>query len=266
MAPKKRTPKINVGEYPYADIMPISRKDAIDRAIAKAKWTKIVSYGVIVAIVISAGSFGFKFFEQLNYDGAVRDQSAIETEIATHADVDGALTIRDTITGNILRASAATINWQDLMNRVSSNLPDNSKLTSFEVKTGGVDKEKPAIAVLVNISSEQPIAYSAVLDSFSNINGLVDGSLQIGDLFAQGSAEDGDLRYIYPVAFSIDGSILANLFAYLTGDAEAPETPEKIEEEQIGTPTPDPEDTSIIDDAEDAVDETNADTADGAGN
>lgn len=235
---KKKVVKINVGQFPYVDIMPQSRIDSIERGIAKSKWTRFVVAGTVFALVLSAGSVGFKFLEQINYDQAVSEKDAVEALIKTNGEVDAALTIRDSLTSNLLSSSASTINWQDLIQRVSQNLPSNSSLVSFQVQTGGIEEGKPAIALLVNIASTEPIAYSTVLESFGQINGLVDGSLAIGNLFAQGSIEAGDLRYIYPVAFSIDTSILSNLFSYLTNGSEAPAAPEKLNEEQLEPEAP----------------------------
>lgn len=250
----KRIPKINVGEFPYVDIMPVSRRDAIERGIAKAKWVKIVTAGTIVAVVLSAGSFGFKFINQLSHDSAVNAQASVEEEIATFADVDNALTIRDYITNNILRSSEASVKWQDIMQRVRSNLPANSELTSFEVVTGGTNDKDASVAVLVSIASAEPIAYSTVLDSFGKINGLIDGSLQIGNLATQGSAEGGDAKYVYPVAFSIDNSVLAHIFSYLDEDAENTQDTANVQEEQPDAEADESSQVSeILDDAKEAA-------------
>lgn len=239
MAIKKNT-KINVGEFPYVDIMPTSRRNSIERGLARKKWIKIVSTGAVFAVLLSAGAVGFRFYEQMNQDSALSSQAAVESSIKTHAAVDTVLTLRDTLTRNVLRSSASTINWQDLMARIQNNLPSSSSIVSFETQTGGTLKDKPAIAVLVSIASTQPIAYSTVLESFGHINGLVDGSLEIGDLFAQGTADKGDVKYVYPVAFSVDSSILATNFDYLKTKTAAPKAPEKLKEKAIATPTPTP--------------------------
>lgn len=216
----KQTPKINVGEFPYIDIMPLSRREVIEKKVAKQKWIKFVTIGAIVAVILSAGAGGFRFLEQFNHDKAASDQAAVEKNIDTFSEVDDALTIRDSVTDKILNASASSVEWEEIISRITSNLPSDSVLTSLEVQTGGITESEPAIAVLVSISSSQPIAYSKVLESFGNIDGLVDGSLKIGNLFAQGSVENGDSKYIYPVAFSIDNTVLANIFSYLDPAAE----------------------------------------------
>lgn len=230
MAPKKRVPKINVGEFPYIDIMPLSRREAIERGVAKTKWIKIVTGGAVVALILSLGAVGFNFSEQINYDNALSAQKAVETKIAAHSDVDNALTLKDLLTKNVDKASKSSIQWGELHKRISENLPEGSTLTSLDALTGGTIEKKPAVAVLTNISSDEPIAYSKVLDAFSKIPGLVDGSLQIGNMFAQKSTDpttgNPTTVYVYPVAFSVDSSILVYDFA-ANKKKDPPAAPEK---------------------------------------
>ena len=241
---KKRIPKINVGEFPYVNIMPQSRLAAIESGVAKAKWIKIIGVGVAFAAVVCLGSVGFGIVAQINQDSAISAQADVEKTIKSNAIVDSALTIRDSLTKDILRSSASTIKWQDLESRVRTNLPGDSELVSFQAVTGGTEKGKTAVAVLVSIASTQPIEYSKVLKSFSNISGLVDGSLQIGNLSAQGNLLSNDLKYVYPVAFSVDSSISANLFDYLKDPSKAPKPSAKTSNTPMATTSPAPSDGS----------------------
>lgn len=269
---KKKNPKINVGEYAYADLMPISRKTAIERGQARSKWIKIVIQGAVVAVILCVGAIGFRGFEQVNYNNAMSEQEKVEAQIKTHAEVDRALTLRDLLKGNILKASSSAINWQDLLHRVSSNLPEDSTLSSFQVETGGTSTEEgsPTAAILVTVSSLQPIAYSQVLESFGKVPGLIGETLLIGDMTtSSGTNADGNevTVYLYPVAFNIDQTILANIFGYLNGESEEKEEIEVvvepaddlieddlIEEELTETETDSTDDDSIVED-EDSIDE-----------
>ncbi len=255
---RNKTPKITVGDYPYVNLMPTSRQDAIDRAAAKTKWLKIVAGAMIAAVVLSGLSVGYRILQQFTYDGVISEQEDIEAEISQYAEVDNALTVKDTVEGNIVTVTATSINWQDLHSRIASNLPAGSYLGTLKVQTGGKAIDANSVAVTVNVTSQQPIAYSNILVSFGKVPGILPDSLIIGDLIASTGSTDGSSVYNYPIAFKVDTSILAKNFAYLTDDeAEAVETPEEVQEEELPIIAPEDE-TNIIEDAENAVDEANA--------
>lgn len=236
---RSKGPKLVVGDFPYVSLMPANRLNAIEVEEAKTKWIKTVGAGIVIAVVIAVASVGFKIIHQIGYDGAKQDAAAVEASILKFGEVDDALTIKSSIEGEIIEGTANTINWQDIQNRIAQNLPTGSSITTFNVNTGGTESDENSVSVFVNVSSIQPIAYAQILDSFGKVPGLVPDTLLIGDLTSL--TQSSDVVYSYPVAFSIDGSILSQRWKYLTDkDAPKQDAPTAIEEEPLPVPVPDP--------------------------
>lgn len=235
---RAKGPKLVVGDFPYVSLMPANRLNAIEVEEAKTKWLKTVGAGVVIAIVIGVASVGFKVIHQISYDNAKQDAAAVESSILKFGEVDNALTIKSGIEGEILEGSANSINWQDLQSRIAQNLPGGSSITTFNVNTGGTETDSSSVSVFVNVSSLQPIAYAQILDSFGKVSGIIPDSLLIGDLTSSGSAGEQAV-YSYPVAFTVDTSILSQRWKYLVDkDAPKQDAPEAIQEEQLPVPLP----------------------------
>lgn len=231
-------PKLVVGDFPYVSLMPANRLNAIEVEEAKSKWIKTVGAGVVIAIVIAVASVGFKVIHQIGYDNAKVDAAAVEASILKFGEVDNALTIKSGIEGEIIEASANSVNWQDLQNRIAQNLPSGSSITTFNVTTGGKEGEESSVSVFVNVSALEPLDYAQILDSFGKVSGILPEGLLIGDLTSTGS--DGEQTiYSYPVSFTVDTSILSQRWKYLT-DENAPkqDAPEAIQEEKLPVPVP----------------------------
>lgn len=201
---RRKTPKINVAEFPYVDIMPQSRRDAIDRDVAAAQWKRILAWTAIIAVVVSLGSVGFRFYTQLLNDSANSKLSAVETKIDSYASVDEALTIENGINANITTATANSIGWIDLLSRIQSGIPSGASPGNLNVITGGT--KAVSVAVSVDISSTKPITYAEVKGSLENIKGILPESILIGDM--DSSTTDSGRVYTYSVAFSVDDSLL----------------------------------------------------------
>jgi hypothetical protein len=226
----KRAPKVklNVGEFPTVDIMPVSRRNTIELKLARAKWTKNLITAVAVGVVLSTAAFGFRVYNQLQYDAAVSEQELVESQINTEAnvDIDHALTLRETLKVNVQTGGLTAIKWQDLESRITNQLPNNVTITALSISTGGIDEGAPAATMLMSITSPQPITYSTTFDAFNNIDGIVEGTVKIGNLTGTaGSTEGEGSSYTYPVAFSIDTSVLANPLEAVEGETAPLEAP-----------------------------------------
>lgn len=217
MASFKRTPKINVGEFPYADIMPLSRKRAIENAVTQKKWVKIVAVGVAAAILLSGASFGFKFVNQMTYNSAVSDQKDIETQISKNSATDDALSIFDSRTNSVDKATAAQIKWAELYKKLQEATPEGASLGTAQIVPGGTNSKEAAVAVILDITSNQPISYSDAYDSFSDFPGLVKGQIAISNLSGDsGTSNAGTSEanapsagaYSYSIGLLLDGSYL----------------------------------------------------------
>lgn len=213
---RSKTVKINVGEFPTVDLMPASRLEEIAKKAAKASWTARVISATVIMALIGAGSFGFKYWNQMLYDQQVSQKTAIESRIAELADVDKALSIQIQINENIKNSTLAQINWVELLQRVQSNLPETSGLTDFGVLAGGYQEGEPAVGIQMTIASPEPISYSQMLIALEGVPGFV-GPLLLGNITttnAPGPAgPDGEpgpdvFVYSYPLSFSVDISIL----------------------------------------------------------
>lgn len=237
---RSKGPKLVVGDFPYVSLMPANRLNAIEVEEAKGKWIKTVGAGVVIAIVIGVAAVGFKVIHQISYDNAKQDAAAVEASILEFGEVDNALTIKTGIEGEITQGSANSINWQDLQNRISQNLPGGSSITTFDVVTGGKEGDASSAAVFVNVSALEPLDYAQILDSFGKVSGIIPDSLLIGDLTSTGS-DGSQIVYSYPVSFTVDSTVLSQRWKYLTDkDAPKPEAPEAIQEEKLPVPIPDP--------------------------
>lgn len=214
---RAKGPKLVVGDFPYVSLMPINRLNAIEVEEAKTKWVKTVGAGVVIAIVISIAALGFKVINQLSYDGAQQNADKVETSILQYKDVDRALSIKQSIEQNIVSGTKNSINWSEVYNRISQNLPEGSSITSFDVATGGGIKDKSAITVYLNISSLQPIAYAQISDAFNQVPGIISDDVIIGNLTGGGEGN----TYTYPIAFNMDPSVLSTRWESLTNPAGA---------------------------------------------
>lgn len=220
MASFKRTPKINVGEFPYADIMPLSRKRAIENAVTQKKWVKIVAVGVAAAILLSGASFGFKFVNQMTYNSAVSDQKAIETQISKNSATDDALSIFDSRTNSVDKATAAQIKWAELYKKLQEAAPEGASISTAQIIPGGTNSKEAAVAVIVDLSANHPISYYDAYQAYEKFPGLVKGQIAISNLNGSSSTtntstpvsgsddnSDGG-SYSYSIGLLLDGSYL----------------------------------------------------------
>lgn len=239
-AQKQRAPKIVVGDFPYVSLMPESRKTAIEVAEAKSKWIRTVVGGAIVAVMIAIASVGFNVIHGITYAAATMNADAVEAEILNYGEVDDALSIKKLIEGNIVEATSAAINWQDVLNRVAKNLPGQSSVDGFSGIVGGTAEDDYSAVIIVNIASAEPISYAQILDSFEQIEGILPKSIQVGNLTT--NLVNSTTIYYYPVAFTMDSSVLSQRYAYLSQDdstaAPAAEKQDSTSEETPATPAP----------------------------
>lgn len=247
---RAKTVKINVGEFPFADLMPQSRIDAIERKKATKEWVGRIIGAVVIMLLVSAGSVAFKIWNQMQYDAQVDKKAEIDLSISGLADVDRAVSIQLMIEENIKTATVAQINWVDLIERVQSNLPPNSSLKTFNVAAGGYMDNQAAVGIQMTITSSEPIAYSMLSSTVTSIPGFM-GDLEIGNMTAASAPGPADpdgrppgtvSTYTYPIAFSLDTSILLH----------------KQQEEGVALPEPQ-EDPAKIDEEEPLGDETGVD-------
>jgi hypothetical protein len=176
-------------------------------------WVWVVLGAIVVALLIIAGSFAFKFFADQRLAAEQAQTNALLTEIASLSDVSQALATESELTGFRADAMASDLAWTPVIAKVTGILPADATLTGFDLAVGGAPQgddptAEAGVTGTISVDSPTPLDIVAIIRSLRTVDGV---------LYADGqsvtSSQVAADRYAYQLNVVFDQSVYSNQYA-----------------------------------------------------
>lgn len=203
---------------PRVNLMPRSEVVRRERDKLVRVWIWIVLGAILVALVIIAGAFTFKFFAEQRLAAEQARTSALLTEVAALSEVSQALATESELTDFRAVAMAADIVWTPVIDKVNGVLPPDTALTGYDLTVGGAAQtEDPTleqgVVGTVSIDSPTPLDIVAIIRSLRGVDGILYAD---GQSVTPSPVSEG--RYSYLLNVEFDQTVYANQYAVEGGD------------------------------------------------
>lgn len=198
---------------PRVNLMPRSEVARRDRDKLVRLWVWIVFGAILVALLIIAGAFAFRFFADQRLAAEQARTTVLLTEIQSLSEVSQALATEAELTDFRTQAMAADLGWTPVIAKVTGILPPDTALTGFDLTVGGAPQgedaalEKGAVGT-VSVDSPTPLDIVAIIRSLRGVDGV---------LYADGqsvtSSQQSAGRYSYVLNVEFDQTVYSNRYA-----------------------------------------------------
>lgn len=198
---------------PRVNLMPRSEVARRDRDKLVRLWVWIVFGAILVALLIIAGAFAFRFFADQRLAAEQARTTVLLTEIQSLSEVSQALATEAELTDFRTQAMAADLGWTPVIAKVTGILPADTALTGFDLTVGGAPQgedaalEKGAVGT-VSVDSPTPLDIVAIIRSLRGVDGV---------LYADGqsvtSSQQSAGRYSYVLNVEFDQTVYSNRYA-----------------------------------------------------
>ena len=198
---------------PRVDLMPRSEVARRERDQLVRLWVWIVLGAIVVAFLIIAGAFAFKFLADQRLVAEQARTNALLTEIASLSEVSQALATEAELTDYRTEAMATDLAWSPVIAKITSILPADTALIGVDFTVGGVPiGEDPTLEQgligTVTFDSPTPIDIVPLIRSLRGVDGV---------LYADGqsvtSSQVSAGRYSYLLTVDFDQTVYSNEFA-----------------------------------------------------
>lgn len=208
-----------IGGLPRINLMPRSEIERRERDALIRRWMWGVLGAVLVALLIIAGAFTWKWLADQRLSAEQAESSALLSELTALADVSQALAVEQELTNFRAEAMGADFSWAPVIASIDGALPGEAELTGFDLLSGGVPQgEDPALEVglagSVSVGSPNPIDIVATIRSLREIPGVIAAD---GQSVTTSSVTAGAYAYLLTVTF--DQSIYSGDYT-TEGEAE----------------------------------------------
>ena len=195
------------------NLMPRSEVARRERDALVRRWVWIALGAVIVALLIIAGAFAFKFVAE---QGLAAEQARTDvplTEITSLSEVSQALATESELIDLRSDAMASDLAWSPVIAGVNGILPPGTTLTGFDLTVGGAPlgddpSLEQGLVGTMTIDSPTPLDIVAIIRSLRGVEGV---------LFADGqsvtSSQQTVERFTYLLDVQFDQSVYSNLYA-----------------------------------------------------
>lgn len=198
---------------PRVNLMPRSEVARRDRDKLVRLWVWIVFGAILVALLIIAGAFAFRFFADQRLAAEQARTTVLLTEIQSLSEVSQALATEAELTDFRTQAMAADLGWTPVIAKVTGILPPDTALTGFDLTVGGAPRgedaalEEGAVGT-VSVDSPTPLDIVAIIRSLRGVDGV---------LYADGqsvtSSQQSAGRYSYVLNVEFDQTVYSNRYA-----------------------------------------------------
>jgi hypothetical protein len=202
---------------PRVNLMPRSEIARRERDKLVTLWVWIVLGAIVVALLIIAGAFAFKFLADQRLAAEQTETNALLTEIAALSEVSQALSTQGELTDFRSEAMAADLAWSPAIAKITGILPADATLTGFDMTVGGEPQgddptAEQGLVGTVSIDSATPLDIVAIIRALRGVDGV---------LFADGqsvtSSQISEGRYAYQLDVQFDQSVYSNQYAPAEG-------------------------------------------------
>ncbi|MDR7113314.1 hypothetical protein J2X03_003211 [Microbacterium trichothecenolyticum] len=198
---------------PRVNLMPRTEVARRERDQLVRLWVWIVLGAIVVAVLIIAGAFAFKFFADQRLVAEQARTTALLTEIASLSEVSQALATESELTDFRTDAMATDLAWTPVIGKITGILPSDTTLTGVDLAVGGVPVgDDPALEQglvgTVTFDSPTPIDIVPLIRSLRGVEGV---------LYADGqsvtSSQVSSGRYSYLLTVEFDQTVYSNEYA-----------------------------------------------------
>ncbi|HKP07230.1 MAG TPA: hypothetical protein VJU58_08250 [Microbacterium sp.] len=198
---------------PRVNLMPRSEIVRRERDSLVRLWVWIALGAIVVAVLIIAGAFTFKFFADQRLVAEQARTNALLTEIASLSEVSQAIATESELTDFRTDAMATDLAWAPVMAKITGVLPADTTITGVDFAVGGVPQgDDPTVEQglvgTVTFDSPTPLDIVALIRSLRGVEGV---------LYADGqsvtSSQVSADRFSYLLNVEFDQSVYSNEFA-----------------------------------------------------
>lgn len=198
---------------PRVNLMPRTEVARRERDQLVRLWVWIVLGAIVVAVLIIAGAFAFKFFADQRLVAEQARTNTLLTEIASLSEVSQALATESELTDYRTDAMATDLAWTPVIGKITSILPFDTTLTGVDLAVGGVPVGddptlEQGLVGTVTFDSPTPIDIVPLIRSLRGVEGV---------LYADGqsvtSSQVSSGRYSYLLTVEFDQTVYSNEYA-----------------------------------------------------
>jgi hypothetical protein len=198
---------------PRVNLMPRSEIARRERDSLVRLWVWIALGAIVVAVLIIAGAFAFKFFADQRLIAEQARTNALLTEIASLSDVSQAIATESELTDFRTDAMATDLAWAPVMAKITGVIPADTTITGVDFAVGGVPQgddptAEQGVVGTVTFDSPTPLDIVALIRSLRGVEGV---------LYADGqsvtSSQVSADRFSYLLNVEFDQSVYSNQFA-----------------------------------------------------
>lgn len=198
---------------PRVNLMPRSEVVRRERDKLVRLWVWIVLGAIVVALLIIAGAFAFKFLADQRLAAEQAETNALLVEISSLSEVSQALATESELTDYRTEAMAADLAWTPVIAKITDILPAETSLTAFDFAAGGAAQgddptAEQGVVGTVTIDSPTPLDIVAIIRSLRGVEGV---------LYADGqsitSSQVSEGRYAYLLDVEFDQTVYSNQYA-----------------------------------------------------
>ena len=178
---------------PRVNLLPRTEVIRRERDRLVRLWIWIVLAAVIVALLIIAGAFAFKFFADQRLVAEQARSDALLTEIASLSEVSQALGTEAELTDFRAEAMVSDLAWTPVIAKITGVLPPGTTLTGYDLTVGGAPQSddptlEQGVVGTVSIDSPTPLDIVAVIRALRDIEGVLyaDGQSVTSSTVTQG--------------------------------------------------------------------------------
>jgi hypothetical protein len=198
---------------PRVNLMPRSEVVRRQRDKLVRLWVWIVLGAILVACLIIAGAFAFKFFADQRLAAEQTQTNVLLTEIAALSEVSHALATESELTDYRTEAMAADLAWTPVVGKIVGILPAQTTLTGFDFTVGAAAKgddpsAEQGVVGTVNIDSPTPLDIAAIIRSLRGVEGVLYAD---GQSVTSSQVSTGRFAYLLDVEF--DQTVYSNQYA-----------------------------------------------------
>ena len=178
---------------PRVNLLPRTEVIRRERDRLVRLWIWIVLAAVIVALLIIAGAFAFKFFADQRLVAEQARSDALLTEIASLSEVSQALGTEAELTDFRAEAMVSDLAWTPVIAKITGVLPPGTTLTGYDLTVDGAPQSddptlEQGVVGTVSIDSPTPLDIVAVIRALRDIEGVLyaDGQSVTSSTVTQG--------------------------------------------------------------------------------
>jgi hypothetical protein len=198
---------------PRVNLMPRSEIARRERDSLVRLWVWLVLGAILVAVLIIAGAFAFKFFADQRLAAEQARTNALLTEIAALSEVSQALATESELTDFRTDAMTTDLAWTPVIAKITGILPADTSLTGVDFTVGGAAQgEDPTleqgVVGTVSIDSPTPLDIVSIIRSLRGVEGVLyaDGQSVTGSQVSEG-------RFAYVLNVEFDQTVYSNQYA-----------------------------------------------------